>query len=79
MQVRYNEPRESDRIQGCHDSEGFIDENLLNDIVGEQSASYYFCGPKPMLRAIYQLLKKKNIAEADMRYEFFGPAEALSG
>lgn len=79
VHVRYNEPRESDRIQGRHDSEGFIDENLLNDIVGEQSASYYFCGPKPMLIAVHQLLKKKNIAEADMRYEFFGPAEALSG
>src|SRR5699024_20189 len=71
--VRYSEPLPADRVGASHDSEGLIDNALLSDLVGERSAEYYFCGPSPMLKAVYQLLRGRNVAETDIHYEFFGP------
>lgn len=76
--VRYSNPRAEDQQSGYHDSEGLIDNALLDDLIGDTDATYYFCGPKPMLQHLYPLLKQRGVADADLHYEFFGPAEALS-
>lgn len=75
--VRYSAPTPDDRQQAACDSEGFIDEALLSDLVGAGEAEWYFCGPTPMLRHMRQLLAGRGVAERDMHYEFFGPAGAL--
>jgi len=76
--VRYNAPREADRAVGLHDSEGLIDATLLDEMVGEQEAAYYFCGPTPMLEHIHALLCERGVPERDMHYEFFGPGGKLA-
>ncbi|MDA3920139.1 MAG: NO-inducible flavohemoprotein [Salinisphaera sp.] len=76
--VRYSDPLPADRDAGGYDSEGLIDDGLLEDMVGGQQAAYYFCGPQPMLAQVNRLLSLRDVAEADRRYEFFGPAGTLA-
>ncbi len=76
--VRYSEPSAQDKAQGGFDSTGFLDRTLLDKLVGERRAEYYFCGPVPMLKALYGVLQEKGVDDADIHYEFFGPAEGLA-
>lgn len=76
--VRYSEPSAQDKAQGGFDSTGFLDRALLDQLVGERRAEYYFCGPVPMLKALYGVLQEKGVDDADIHYEFFGPAEGLA-
>ncbi len=46
--VRYSEPSAQDKAKGGFDSTGFLDRALLDQLVGERRAEYYFCGPVPM-------------------------------
>ena len=39
-----------------HDSEGLIDAELLEDMLPDRDADYYFCGPKPFMMGIYHNL-----------------------
>ncbi|ROO25477.1 NO-inducible flavohemoprotein [Salinisphaera orenii] len=78
VHVRYDAPREADRAAGLHDSEGLIDATLLDEMVGEQLAAYYFCGPTPMLEHVHALLRERGVPEQDLHYEFFGPGGKLA-
>ncbi|HET7314289.1 NO-inducible flavohemoprotein [Salinisphaera sp.] len=78
LHVIYNEPDAGD--VGAEDdgvSEGLIDDALLDRLVGDTPADYYFCGPEPMLIALYRLLTSRGVSNDAMHYEFFGPAAAL--
>ncbi len=76
--VRYSAPTANDRKQSCHDSEGLIDEALLDSLVEDNPATYYFCGPMPMLQHIQRILRHRSVPAQDVRYEFFGPTEQLA-
>lgn len=76
--VRYSEPAAHDKAEGGFDSVGFMDRELLDQLVGDRRAEYYFCGPVPMLKALYGVLQEKGVEDADIHYEFFGPAEGLA-
>ena len=76
--LRLSEPSESDRHQGDYDSEGFLDAALLDELLGERHADFYLCGPAPMLKHAWQLLKTRGVDEADIHFEFFGPADDLA-
>lgn len=76
--VRYSDPRPEDRESGRHDSEGLIDEALLENMVGGQEAAYYFCGPQPMLAQVERILQQQAVPDSDRHYEFFGPAGTLA-
>ena len=76
--LRLSEPSESDRHQGDYDSEGFLDAALLDELLGERHADFYLCGPAPMLKHAWQLLKARGVDEADIHFEFFGPAGDLA-
>lgn len=78
LHVRLSAPTEADRVQGRHDSEGLLDDDLLTALLGNRRAEFYFCGPVPMLQHTYRLLKARGVADADIHYEFFGPAESLA-
>ncbi|MES1954190.1 bifunctional nitric oxide dioxygenase/dihydropteridine reductase 2 [Salinisphaera hydrothermalis EPR70] len=77
LHVRYSEPRAEDREIGRYDSEGFIDQSLLETMVGDAAATYYFCGPTPMLSHVDRLLEARGVPASDRQYEFFGPAGSL--
>ncbi|WP_101675094.1 NO-inducible flavohemoprotein [Alloalcanivorax mobilis] len=76
--LRYSEPLPGDRAGVSHDSDGLIDAGLLDHLVGDCVAEYYFCGPEPMLQAVHGLLRERGVDEADIHYEFFGPAGSLA-
>lgn len=76
--VCFSAPLDADRAANRHDSEGIIDEPLLRDMIGDQEAAYYFCGPTPMLEHVYSLLHRRGVPAQDVHYEFFGPGGTLA-
>lgn len=78
LHVRLSAPTEADRKLARHDSEGLLDDELLTSLVGNRRAQFYFCGPAPMLQHTYRLLKARGVEDADIHYEFFGPAGTVA-
>ncbi|WP_111493867.1 NO-inducible flavohemoprotein [Marinobacter bohaiensis] len=78
LHARFSDPLDGDLQAGRCQSTGFIDAPLLDELVGDADAAWYFCGPAPMLQQVRQLLKARAVPEADQHYEFFGPAQALA-
>ena len=79
VHYRYNEANDEDRVARRHDSEGFIDAELLEGMLPERDADYYFCGPKPFMIGIYHNLLKWGIPASQVHFEFFGPRDVLEG
>lgn len=74
---RYNDAESEGikRLNNC--SMGLVDAELIESLVPERHADYYFCGPKPFMVSIYQDLLKWGIPAAQVHFEFFGPREEL--
>jgi nitric oxide dioxygenase len=79
VHYRYNEATDEDRKMHWHDSEGLIDAELLEDMLPDRDADYYFCGPKPFMVGIYHNLLKWGIPASQVHFEFFGPRQELEG
>lgn len=77
VHFRYSEATEEDRVDAIHHSEGFIDAELLESLVPDRDADYYFCGPKPFMIGIYHNLLKWGIPASQVHFEFFGPRQDL--
>lgn len=77
IHYRYSEATAEDRISRPHHSEGFIDAALLEELLPNHDADYYFCGPKPFMAHIYQHLLTWGIPESQIHFEFFGPKQEL--
>lgn len=75
----YDRPTNEDKLMKNHDKEGYIDAELLSSVLPSYDASFYFCGPAPFMRAMYQLLKENNVDDTAINYEFFGPASSITG
>ncbi len=73
----YEKPSVSDMEHPLFMKTGYIDENWLEDIIPNKQADYYFCGPKPFMKAIYSILRNWNIDEQSIHFEFFGPQDEL--
>jgi nitric oxide dioxygenase len=78
IHFRYSEPSGDDRRDGLHHSEGFIDAELIEELVPAKDCDFYFCGPKPFMSAIYRQLLAWGIPGSQVHFEFFGPREALT-
>lgn len=76
--LRLSEPNAKDLELKAHHSEGFIDQALLDELIGDRQSETYLCGPTPMLTHVWRLLKARNIADSDIHYEFFGPSGELA-
>lgn len=77
LHVRYSEAGADDRAADLHDSEGFIDAELIESLVPQRDCDYYFCGPKPFMAAIYRQLLAWGIPGSQVHFEFFGPKQEL--
>ncbi|MED1665171.1 NO-inducible flavohemoprotein [Brevibacillus laterosporus] len=73
----YDNPTDLDRATKAFHKEGYVDLSTLEQMVPSKDASFYFCGPTPFMKALNQTLKEYKIAEADIHFEFFGPADSL--
>lgn len=74
--IVYERPTDEDKQNPYFAKEGFVDINWLKS-VADQSATFYFCGPTPFMKAIYGALKEWGVPPKNIRYEFFGPQGAL--
>lgn len=71
----YDEPRAGDAPHAT----GQIDQNLLaSRLPADRDVDLYLLGPKPFMRAVYAHGLALGVAPERLRYEFFGPSEALA-
>src|SRR5690606_17904080 len=56
---------------------GMINADLIEALVPDRDADYYFCGPKPFMVEIYHQLLGWGVPPAQVRFEFFGPRQEL--
>ncbi|NOV01813.1 NO-inducible flavohemoprotein [Paenibacillus planticolens] len=73
----YDKPTASDRAENAFHREGYISLDWLQSVVPTPSASFYFCGPVPFMKAVNSALREWEVPEEDRHYEFFGPAGSL--
>ena len=60
-------------------AQGHLTESLLGQwLPASRDADVYFLGPKPFMRSVKASLKKLGVPDEQVKYEFFGPAEALA-
>ncbi|MBP0047762.1 NO-inducible flavohemoprotein [Marinobacterium sp. AK62] len=70
----YSEPLSDDKDM----PRGFFDHTRLEALIPlDKNPDVYFLGPKAFMQNCYRDLKKLNIPEEQIHYEFFGPLEAL--
>ena len=73
----YSEPPPPNVRRTANDSTGMIDAALIESLVPDRNADYYFCGPKPFMVNIYHQLLGWGIPAAQVHFEFFGPRQEL--
>lgn len=73
---RYSIPN-SDISRNTNVDTGFIDAALIEAMVPQRDADYYFCGPQPFMVNIYHELLTWGIPASQVHFEFFGPRQEL--
>lgn len=73
----YSEEPPSGVQRAANDMTGMIDATLIESLVPERNADYYFCGPKPFMVNIYHQLLGWGIPASQVHFEFFGPRQEL--
>lgn len=58
-------------------STGLVTAELIESLVPERDADYYFCGPQPFMVGVYHDLLKWGIPASQVHFEFFGPRQEL--
>ncbi|GGJ95890.1 NO-inducible flavohemoprotein [Pseudomonas matsuisoli] len=72
--VCYSDPAADDVC----DAQGLLDQTRLAEWLPEdRDVDAYFLGPKPFMAMMKRSLRELGVPDAQARYEFFGPAEAL--
>jgi nitric oxide dioxygenase len=77
IHYRYSDPPRPGAERTGNASTGFIDAELIESVVPDRDADYYFCGPQPFMVGIYHELLRWGIPPAQVHFEFFGPRQAL--
>jgi len=75
--IVYNAPLATDKLGVNYDFSGYLTTKILRDIGVDSGSEFYFCGPTPFMANAIKILKELNVEEANINYEFFGPAEEL--
>lgn len=76
--VVYDEPLHNDLAHRSCDSVGTICKSFLQDRTPYERATFYFCGPRPFMQAVYSGLKELGVGEDRIRFEFFGPRQDIT-
>jgi nitric oxide dioxygenase len=77
IHYRYSNAQNGEDKAGENCSGGFVDAELIQNLVSSRNADYYFCGPKPFMVNIYRLLMDWGIPSDQIHFEFFGPKQDL--
>ncbi|WEG13931.1 NO-inducible flavohemoprotein [Pullulanibacillus sp. KACC 23026] len=73
----YENPTLEDQREQAYDKEGRLDMDWLKGILPSKDAEFYFCGPEPFMKLIYNDLLNWGVPEASLHFEFFGPTSQL--
>lgn len=76
VHYRYSEA-ENGRLREGAASTGLVDAELIEKLVPDRNADYYFCGPKMFMLGIYHHLLGWGIPASQVHFEFFGPKQEL--
>jgi nitric oxide dioxygenase len=77
--VFYDSPTEEDRLKEHFDVEGYVTKEWISDNTNITTADFYFCGPVPFMKMVFQSLKQLGVTEDRIHFEFFGPMGNLEG
>lgn len=72
----YSEAAKTGRIRE-NSTTGFINADLIESMIPDRDADYYFCGPQPFMVGIYCDLLEWGIPPTQVHFEFFGPKQEL--
>lgn len=76
LQVLYSEPLAEDAGQ----PQGLFDQAKLAALLpAERDLDVYLLGPRAFMQSCYASLRALGVAAERIRYEFFGPLEAIEG
>lgn len=71
----YDEPRDADLPHAV----GRVSQDLVGQhLPADRDVDVYFIGPKPFMQSIYQIGQALGVQSNRLRYEFFGPMEAIT-
>jgi nitric oxide dioxygenase len=73
----YSELSKTGILRDSSTSTGFVKAALLESIIEDRNADYYFCGPKPFMLGVYADLQRWGIPLSQIHFEFFGPRQEL--
>ncbi|WP_186757763.1 NO-inducible flavohemoprotein [Echinicola salinicaeni] len=73
----FSEPTLADRENRNMDYTGFLTLDILKEVWPEEACEVYFCGPKPFMAHVLQLLSAMEVPKDNIHFEFFGPSEEL--
>jgi nitric oxide dioxygenase len=74
----YDAPLPDDFRHNRCDSTGFLDEELLSELLPTTESEFYLCGPKPFMLGVLGCLNSLDVAGASIHYEFFGPKQEMN-
>lgn len=77
VRIFYTAPEARDRVGEAYDIPGPVTAEWLVANTPSEQATYYLCGPKSFLASLANGLVRAGIPEERVRFEFFGPADAL--
>lgn len=76
--VVFDQPLELDVEMRQCDSIGTVTKEFLQNTTPHEQASYYFCGPKQFMQAVYSGLKELGVDDDRIAFEFFGPRQDIT-
>ena len=77
VHVAYSKPLKENLEGRDYDSKGYVDVELLKNILPGNEAEFYLCGPPPFMKSLFDGLLEWEVPEYCINYEFFGPASLL--
>lgn len=72
--VCYSEPAESDVTGQGFDRSGYLNADVIREVVKVPNFDFYICGPPPMMSTLVPDLKKWGVTKDRIHTEAFGPA-----
>lgn len=71
----YSDPRKGLDVEGSDFTySGHVSVDLFKKLLPSNNYDFYFCGPPPMMNALFEGLRDWGVPEKHIHYEAFGPA-----
>jgi len=77
VHIRYSQPSAGDTVGHDYDEQGYVDVELLKNILPSKDLDFYLCGPGPFMQSMFDGLLGWGVPEPRIHYEFFGPASII--